>query len=120
MLFRSGDNSHAATVRQLLRFYLWLEQGKLVSPEASRTMREIFAAPELPHDNIKFAKGLAGRSVTILRKWGSWENWLHDSAIITGPNRHYILVGLTHHPRGDDYLEGLATAVDDALSEPKR
>jgi beta-lactamase class A len=114
-----GDNSHAATVRQLLRFYLWLEQGKLVSPEASRTMREIFAAPELPHDNIKFVKGLAGRPVTILRKWGSWEDWLHDSAIVTGPNRHYILVGLTHHPRGDDYLEDLAAAVDDLLSQPK-
>lgn len=115
-----GDNSHAATVRQLLRFYLWLEQGKLVSPEASRTMREIFAAPELPHDNIKFAKALAGRPVTILRKWGSWEDWLHDSAIIAGPDRHYILVALTHHARGDEYLEGLAAAVDDLLSEPKR
>ena len=27
-----GDNSHAATVRQLLRYFLMLEQGKLVSP----------------------------------------------------------------------------------------
>jgi len=26
-----GNNSHAATVRQLLRFFLLLEQGKLVS-----------------------------------------------------------------------------------------
>lgn len=115
-----GGNSHAATVRQLLRFYLWLEQGKLVSPEASRTMREIFAAPELPHDNIKFVKGLTGRPVSILRKWGSWEDWLHDSAIITGPNRQYVLVALTHHPRGDDYLVALAAAVDDLLSGSKR
>ena len=30
-----GDHSHAATVRQLLRFWLMLEQGKLVSPQAS-------------------------------------------------------------------------------------
>ena len=114
-----GDNSHAATVRQLLRFYLWLEQGKLVSPEASRTMREIFSAPELPHDDIKFVKGLDGRQLTILRKWGSWEDWLHDSAIITSPSRHYILVGLTHHPRGDEYLVELAVAVDGLLSVPK-
>lgn len=111
-----GNNSHAATVRQLLRFYLMLEQGKLVSPEASQSMREIFASPEIPHDNIKFVKGLAGRNVSLLRKWGSWENWRHDTAIITGPNRHYILVSLTHHPKGDDYLVELAQSVDDVMS----
>lgn len=107
-----GDNSHAATVRQLLRFYLLLEQGKLVSPAASRTMREIFASPEIAHREDKFVKGLAGRDVQVLRKSGWWENWFHDTAIITGPGRHYILVALTQHPKGDDYLEDLARAVD--------
>ncbi|HLS27560.1 MAG TPA: serine hydrolase [Opitutales bacterium] len=108
-----GDNSHGATVRQLLRFYLLLEQGKLVSPEVSERMKEIFAAPEIEHDDIKFVKGLGDREVQLLRKWGSWRNWLHDSAIIIGPDRHYILVGLTEHPKGDDYLVDLAVAVDD-------
>jgi beta-lactamase class A len=111
-----GNNSHAATVRQLLRFYLLLEQGKLISPEASRTMREIFASPGVPHDNIKFVKGLAGRDRDIIRKWGTWENWFHDSAVITGPGRHYILVAMTHHPKGDEYLVELAKAVDDLMS----
>lgn len=110
-----ANHSHAATVRQLLRFYLLLEQGKLISPAASRAMREIFASPEIPHDNIKFVKGLKGRPVMIIRKWGSWENWLHDTAVITGPGRHYILVALTKHPRGDDYLVELARAVDDLM-----
>jgi len=110
-----SDNSHAATVRQLLRFYLLLEQGKLVSPEASRTMREIFASPDIPHDNIKFVKGLAGRGVTIIRKWGTWQNWFHDTAVITGPDRHYILVAMTHHPKGDEYLVELSKAVDDLM-----
>jgi beta-lactamase class A len=110
-----GDNSHAATVRQLLRFFLLLEQGKLVSPAASRTMREIFASPDIPHDDIKFVKGLAGRDVQIIRKWGSWEDWRHDTAVVTGSGRHYILVALTRHPRGDDYLEALAPAVDDLM-----
>jgi beta-lactamase class A len=110
-----GDNSHAATVRQLLRYFLMLEQGKLVSATASRTMREIFAAPDIPHDDIKFAKGLVGRNVRIIRKWGSWEDWLHDSAVIAGADRHYILVGLTHHPKGDEYLVELAKRVDDLL-----
>jgi beta-lactamase class A len=111
-----ADHSHAATVRQLLRYFLLLEQGKLVSPAASRTMREIFASPDIPHDNIKFVKGLAGREVQIIRKWGTWEDWFHDSAVVTGPGRHYILVALTHHPKGDEYLVDLAKSVDDLLA----
>lgn len=110
-----GDNSHAATIRQLLRFYLLLAQDELVSPQASRAMREIFASPEIPHDEIKFVKGLSDRNVTILRKWGSWEDWLHDSAIIEGKGRRYILVALTHHAHGDGYLEKLASEVDSLM-----
>jgi beta-lactamase class A len=110
-----GDHSHATTVRQLLRFYLLLEQGRLVSPEASAKMRDIFASPEIPHDDNKFVKALNGRGLSLLRKSGWWENWLHDTAIITGPNRHYILVALTQHPHGDDYLIALAEAVDDLM-----
>ncbi|HKI69638.1 MAG TPA: serine hydrolase [Verrucomicrobiae bacterium] len=110
-----ADNSHAATVRQLLRFYLLLEQGKLVSPATSKTMLAIFASPSIPPLDIKFVKALAGRDVQILRKSGTWKDWLHDTAIITGPGRHYILVALTHHPRGNDYLVDLAVAVDDLM-----
>jgi beta-lactamase class A len=114
-----GNNSHAATVRQLLRYFLMLEQGKLVSPGAAKKMREIFESPEVPADDIKFVKALKGRDLQIIRKWGTWQNWLHDSAVITGEGRHYILVGLTEHPKGDEYLEGLAVAVDDAMKEKK-
>lgn len=110
-----ADHSHAATVRQLLRFYLMLEQGRLVSPEASATMREVFASPDIAHDNMKFVLGLQGRGSNIRRKSGSWENWLHDSAVIAGAGRHYILVALTQHPKGDTYLAELAAAVDDWL-----
>ncbi len=115
-----GDNSHAVTVRQVMRFYLLMEQGKLVSPAASRTMREIFASPDIPAEDIKFVKGLEGRHLEVLRKSGTWENWLHDSAIITGPDRCYILVALTNHPHGDDYLVDLAVAVDDLMTEESR
>ena len=110
-----GDNSHAATVRQLLRYFLMLEQGRLVSPTASKTMRDIFASPDIPQDEIKFVKGLEGRDVQIIRKWGSWENWFHDAAVVTGGGRHYILVALTENPRGDEYLVAFATAVDDLM-----
>ena len=111
-----ADHSHAATVRQLLRYFLMLEQGKLVSPQASATMREIFASPEIPHDDIKFVKALWGRDgMQIIRKWGTWEDWRHDAAVIIAPGRHYILVALTQHPRGDDYLVDLAGGVDDLM-----
>jgi len=119
-----ADNSHAATVRQLLRYYIMLEQGKLVSPEACKTMKQIFASPDIPFDDIKFVKGLKGRDVTLYRKWGTWENWLHDTAVITGPGRHYVLVALTEQgkevkePKGDEYLEMLAPAVDDLMKTP--
>lgn len=112
----AGDNSHAATIRQLLRYFLLLEQGKLVSPEASKVMRQIFASPDIPHDQIKFVKGLSDRPVQIIRKWGSWEDWLHDTAVVTGPNRHYIIAALTKHPKGDEYLEELARAIDDLVT----
>ena len=115
-----ADHSHAATVRQLLRFYWLLEHDQLVSPAASRTMREIFASPDIPHDDLKFVKALSGRGLTIRRKWGSWEDWLHDTAVIEGPHRRYVLVGLTHHPCGDEYLEDLAREIDDVMSETPR
>jgi beta-lactamase class A len=111
-----ANNSHAVTVRQLLRFYVLLEQNKLISPQASKTMLEIFASPDIPHDDIKFVKGLADRKVEIIRKWGTWENWFHDSAVITGPNRRYVLVAVTNHPKGDDYLVDLAKSIDDLLA----
>jgi beta-lactamase class A len=106
-----GDNSHAVTVRQLIRFYLLMEQGRLVSAEVSKVMREIFESPEIPHDPIKFVKALADENVQIIRKWGSWEDWLHDSAVVKGEDRHYIIAGLTHHPRGNEYLEEMARSV---------
>lgn len=112
--------SHAATVRQLLRFYLLLEQGRLVSAEASKTMREIFASPEIGHREDKFVKGLAGRGVQVLRKAGWWEDWFHDTAVVRGPGRHYILVAMTHHSKGDDYLMELARAVDEWMANPVR
>lgn len=110
-----GGHSHAATVRQLLRYYLLLEQGRLVSPAASAAMRGIFASPDITHVQDKFVKGLAGRDVQVLRKAGWWEDWFLDSAIVTGGGRHYIVVAMTRHPKGDDYLVEFAAAVDDLL-----
>lgn len=115
-----GGHSHAATVRQLLRFYLLLEQDKLISPEASAAMRDIFRSPDIPHKPDKFVAGLEGRpGLEIRRKAGWWEDWNLDTAVVTGPDRHYIVVAMTHHARGEDYLRALAAAVDDLLKAKK-
>lgn len=113
-----GNHSHAITVRQLMRFYLLMMQGKLVSPEASQRMREIFESPEIPHQQDKFLAGLAGREgLTVLRKSGTWETWAHDSAVVEGPNRHYVVVAMTNHPKGNEYLAAFAAAVDDVMKK---
>ncbi|MEZ6192446.1 MAG: serine hydrolase [Phycisphaerales bacterium] len=118
-----AGESHAATVRQLLRYYLMLEQGRLVSPQASQTMREIFASPDIEHLNGKIVKGLAGRDVTILRKSGTWSDWYGDTAIVKGEGRHYVLAVLTHivadpekeqdTPIGEAYIVRLSRCIDD-------
>jgi len=114
-----GGHSHAATVRQLLRYYLLLEQGRLVSPAASAAMREIFASPDITHVQDKFVKGLAGRNVQVLRKAGWWEDWFLDSAVVTGGGRHYIVAAMTRHPKGDDYLVEFAAGVEDLLKQDR-
>jgi len=114
-----ADHSHAVTVRQLLRYYLLLVQGRLVSPAASKRMLEIFASPEIAPLNDRLLKGLAGRDLEVLRKSGWWEDWFHDTAIVRGKKRHYIIVALTHHSKGDEYLERFSREVDDLMMGSK-
>ena len=115
-----SHNSHAITARQVMRFYLLMLQGKLVTPEASARMREIFESPDIEHDQNKFVKALSGREgMKIIRKSGTWDTWFHDSAVITATGRQYILVAITNHPKGDDYLEALAARVDDVMQKQK-
>ena len=81
-------------------------------------MREIFESPDIAHENDKFVKGLADRQgLKIIRKSGTWENWAHDSAVVEGPNRHYIIVAMTRHPKGNDYLVEFARGVDDIMKK---
>lgn len=114
---RRGDplanDSHTATVRQLLRYYLMLEQGRLVSPQASLTMRQVFESQTVEHLQSKFIAGLKGREVQVIRKSGTWSEWFADTAVIKGEGRYYILVGLTHSEQGEAYLTALASSIDD-------
>lgn len=106
------DLSHAATARQVLRYYWMLEHGELVSEAASRAMRAVFAAPALDAHPTAFVAGLRGRNAGVIRKNGRWEDWHLDTAVIEHRGRRYALAGLAHHPRGLEYLEGLARELD--------
>jgi beta-lactamase class A len=112
------DHSHGATVRQCLRYYLMLEQGRLVSVAACAKMKEIFAAPGLEFHNDRFVRGLNGRDVTIIRKSGLWEDWHLDTARVQHAERVYVLAGMVHHPKGEEYLAEIAAAVDEVLCGP--
>ena len=79
-------------------------------------MREIFESPDIPHDQIKFVRGWSDRGVQIIRTWGAGEDWKHDAAVVSGTGRHYILVALTHHAKGDEYLVDLAQSVDNLMA----
>ena len=115
------DRSHAATVRQCLRFYHLLETGRLVNPEISRVLHEIFAAPELEFHDSDFVHGLRRRGATLIRKNGLWEDWHLDTARVERSGRVYLLAGMVQHARGSDYLSAMAAGVDAHLcGRPQR
>lgn len=98
--------SHAATPMQIARFYYMLWSGDLVSPGASRAMREILSEPGIEHKFVRGLKTIPGDS-TIFRKSGSWGAWHSDSALIEHRGRTFIAVGLCKHPDGNRWLEEL-------------
>ncbi len=111
------DLSHAATVRQCLRYYLMMEQDRLVSPEISARLREIFAAPWLELHDDNFAAGLKGMNATLIRKNGLWEDWHLDTARVALPDGPVLLAGIAHHPQGQQYLKRMARDLIMALDQ---
>ncbi|GJM24304.1 MAG: hypothetical protein DHS20C16_07190 [Phycisphaerae bacterium] len=106
------DHSHGATVRQCLRFYLLMEQKKLVNAAASITMMEVFASEQLKHGQSKFVKGLSPHADSILRKSGTWRNWHLDTARVRHGDQFYLLAGMVDHPKGAEYLSEMAKRID--------
>ncbi len=106
--------SHGATAYQVARFYYLLETGRLVSPEASRQMKEIMGSPEIHH---KFVAGLEKTypDSKIFRKSGSWRSHHADSAIVERDGRRYIAVGLADDPNGGAWMSELIVAMDDIV-----
>ena len=105
--------SHGATSYQVARYFLMLEQGRLVSPRYSAEMKEILSDPGIHH---KFVKGLEGRpDHLVYRKSGSWRNWHADSALVEAGGKKYIAVALMEDPRGGEALVQLIRALDDVI-----
>ncbi len=103
--------SHGATTLQVARFYYLLETGRLVSPAASLAMKDMLGRPAIRH---KFVKGLSRQypEAEIFRKSGTWRDYHADSAIIRHDGKHYIVVALSHDPRGSQWLEQLVLEID--------
>ncbi len=112
---RTGDPlrnlSHAATVRQCLRYYLLFEQDRLGSPAVCRRLREIFAAPWGDFHDDYFVKAARGLDVRLIRKNGLWEDWHLDTARVELADRPLLLAGMVHHPRGPEYLARIGRAL---------
>jgi beta-lactamase class A len=119
---RRGDPlhniSHGATALQVARFYYLLETGGLVSPEHSRTMKQILGDPEINH---KFVKGLraAYPDSRIFRKSGTWQDFHADSALIEHAGHRYIAVALSHSPDGGRWLSELILGLDGLVCRPE-
>lgn len=106
--------SHAATASQVARFYYLLATGQLVSPERSAQMLDIMKDPELHHKFVNTLDRVAPQA-DVYRKSGSWRTYHADSALVEGPNRHYILVALVDDPSGETICRELVTSVEKVI-----
>lgn len=106
--------SHAATASQVCRFYYLLATGQLVSPERSAQMLDIMKDPELHHKFVNTLDRVAPQA-DVYRKSGSWRTYHADSALVEGPNRHYILVALIDDAEGENICREMVTAVEKVI-----
>ena len=111
--------SQAANVTQVCRFYYMLAYGKMISPERSRQMLEIFSSPGL-HD--KFV-GVMEKTVPLdrlYRKSGEWKVWHSDSMLVWDEGwRRYILVAMVEDPAGEGVLKQPVPLVEGILNAGK-
>jgi beta-lactamase class A len=102
--------SHGATSLQVARFFLMLDQGRLVSPQYSAEMKEILSKPGIAHKFVKGLQELGGREV--YRKSGTWGEWHSDAALVEFGGKKYVAVALMHDARGSEVLPRLIVKLD--------
>ena len=108
--------SHAATARQVARFYYLLAFGQLVNSKRSEQMLNIMVDPALQHKLVNTYKRIAPKA-RLFRKSGSWRSFHSDSILVWGPERHYILVVLVEAEDGELIIRRLGETVDKFLLE---
>ena len=107
--------SHAASVRQVCRFYYLLATGRLVSFDRSREMLNVLSEPTLYHKFVHALRQMAPQA-QLYRKSGSWRDWHSDSVLVWGTQwRRYILVGMVEYPTGGLIMEQLVPVVEEVL-----
>jgi beta-lactamase class A len=105
--------SHGATSLQVARFFVMLEQGRLVSPEYSAEIKQILSNPGIHH---KFVKGLESKpGCQIYRKSGTWYSWHSDAALVEHNGKKYIAVALMQDSQGGEIFPKLIVQVDDLM-----
>ena len=112
------DTSHGANVLQIVRFWHLLAQGRLLSQEVSRQMKEMMGNP---YFNNKFVLGLRKHpALCIYRKTGTFQDNHGDGALIETVvdgqvTRRFILAGLAHDKAGGEWLQRLADPLYELL-----
>lgn len=105
--------SHGATARQVARFFVMLDQGRLINEWSSREMKDILSRPGIRH---KFVKGLEKRpGSTIYRKSGTWRDWHCDAALVERDGRKYVAVALLEGKNSTGILARLILRLDDLI-----
>lgn len=109
--------SHGATAMQVARFYYLLQTGRLVSPQASRDMKEVLRHSASDH---KFLRGIRAirPDAIVYRKAGTWGQAHADGALIERRDgATYIAVGLADDPMGGEWLKQIIIAMDRLIDE---
>jgi len=106
--------SHAASVKQVCKYYYKLAFGQLVSLERSKDMLNVLVNPELHHKFVSVLDRVAPNA-KVYRKSGTWETWHTDSALVWDEDRKYIVVVLAEDAGGETMLRELMQKIDTAL-----
>jgi beta-lactamase class A len=111
-----GLGSHIATPRMMARFWLMMDQGRLVSDEACQRMKAICYPPQISH---KFVAGFAKAAIParIYRKSGSWQGHHADGGIIEAEGLRYIVAILVQDPQGDALIQEMIIALHRILKQ---
>ena len=103
--------SHGATSLQVARFFMLLDQGRLVNEVFSREMKEILSNPGIHHKFVKGLESLPGER-NVYRKSGTWADSHCDAALVEYRDRKYIAVALMKDPKGGEILPDLIVKLD--------